>query len=232
MTPTDKMEALDRGGSIMSIRMKMRGQHVATKYVLLGLFAVLISSPISAQRDPKRPVDPCIAGTATPQDPPVLNTIQSAILGPSYSCGGNPAQGYGTTALFLSEYSRKENSPELLFNGACGSPDYFDVNTNGDAMSLIADLGSAPLVAVTSQRTFNLQGVNSFADYTQFALIAPIVQGHTYAVVINHSDVRGLFLFTVVKLVSDQEVDLQFELKDYQINLGPLVRSPGFDWSK
>jgi hypothetical protein len=208
------------------------GIHVVAKYVLLGVFIVLVSSPISGQRGPGRSGEPCLTGTSVPSAVPALHAIQSATLSPSYSCGGNPSQGYGTTALFLSDHSRNENSPELLFNGACGSPDYFDVNTNGDAMSLIADLGVTPLAALTSQRTFNLPGVNSFADYTKFSVIAQVVQGHTYAVVINRSDLRGLFVFTAVKFVPDQEVDLQFELKEYQINLGPLEASPGFDWGK
>jgi hypothetical protein len=71
-----------------------------------------------------------------------------------------------------------------------------------------------------------------FADYTQFSMVAQVVEGHTYAVVINSGVVHGLFVFTVVKFVPDQEVDLQFEVKDYQVNLGQSARSPGFDWNQ
>jgi hypothetical protein len=154
-------------------------------------------------------------------------------LRPSYSCdpSGESRPGYGNTALFLSGYSRQRNNPELLFNGACGVENYFDVNTAGDDMSLIADLGAdVPVETLTAQQVFNLKGAFSFADYTAFAWVAKIVQGHTYAVAINHDDRRGLFVFSVVRFVPDLRVDLRFAVKDYQIQL-TSNRSPGFDWS-
>jgi hypothetical protein len=192
------------------------------KYLLLGILVLTMAFPGRGQRGP---------GSHVPVKLPALNVLQSATLTPPYSCNQNPAQGYGTTALFLSDYSQ-QNGPELLFNGACGSVDYFDVNTNGDQMSLIGDLGSIPLASVTTQQVFNLRKVDTPADYTKFATVANVVEGHTYAVVTNTGPIRGLFVFTVVKFVPDREVDLQFEVKDYQINLGPFERSPGFDWNK
>lgn len=62
---------------------------------------------------------------------PELNTIKTATLSPSYSCRSKEEfrRGYDRTALFLSRYSDDRNSPDLLFNGACGSADDFDVST-------------------------------------------------------------------------------------------------------
>jgi hypothetical protein len=200
---------------------------ISAKYMLLGFLVFVAANPVQSQKR-QRP-NPCVTTTSAQTNLPALHVIQDATLGPSYSCGGN---GYGSTALFLSDYSKQENGPELVFNGACGGPDYFDVNTSGDDMSLIADLGNIPLTAVTAENTFNLQRVNSFSDYTQFAQVAKVVQGHTYAAVINTRDVRGLFVFTVAKFVPDQEVDIQFDVKDYQINLGPFEISPGFAWNQ
>ena len=187
----------------------------------LALIALLAASPGKAQ------------GTATSPTLPQLNVIQEVVLRPTYACdpAGDSTPGYGNTALFLSDYSRQRNSPELLFNGACGAEDYFDVNTAGDDMSLIADLGAdLPVETLTAQQVFNLKGAFSFADYTTFAWVAKIVQGHTYAVVINHDDRRGLFVFSVVRFVPDLRVDIRFSVKDYQIEL-TSNRSPGFDWS-
>lgn len=195
----------------------------AAKYGALGCLVVLASSPVRSQRN--------FTGHGA-ADLPVLHIIQNAALSPSYSCNPAASAGYGTTALFLSEFSRQANSPELLFNGACGSADYFDVDTNGDEMSLIADLGTTPLSAVTTQAVFNLQGVNVPADYTRFSRVAAAVQGHTYAAVINSENVRGLFVFTITRLIPNQEVDLQYDVKDYQVNAGPIQRSPGFDWNQ
>jgi hypothetical protein len=181
---------------------------------LVGVILLVIANPGSSQRRPL----PCQPWP--PQDPnaelPSLNLVQSAILGPSYSCGGT----YTAAALALSTASKTYNGPELLFNGACGSPDYFDVNTNGDEMSLIADLGNTSIASVTFNTAFNLQNVFSFADYNSFLRVAQIVQGHTYAEVINDTYVRGLLVFTVVKFVPDKEVDIQYEVLDYQVSVG------------
>ena len=202
----------------------------AAKYVLLAVFVLAVSYPVRSQKVPR----PCVPSPAAPEqvDLPALNVVQNLTLGPSYSCNWDASKGYGSTALFLSGYGRQLNAPELLFNGACGSADYFQVSTSGDDMSLIADLGSTPLTAVTAHSAFNLANVAAFANYTQFSLVAPIIQGHTYAVVANTRDVRAIFVFNVVKFVPDQQVDLQYTIKDYQINLGPFDRSPGFDWNK
>jgi hypothetical protein len=100
---------------------------------------------------------------------------QSVTLAPSFSCRSKEefCTGYAQTALFPSRYSEDRNSPDLLFNGACGSEDYREGSTAGDDMSLIADLGNVPLEEVTSSRAFNFQRVHSFdlhSNFTQEAL--------------------------------------------------------------
>jgi hypothetical protein len=92
-------------------------------------------------------------------EPPELHTIRSATPSPSYSCRPKAAflKGYQSTALFLSLFSEQRNSPDLLFNGACGADDYFEASTAGDDMSLIADLGAnVRLEEVSASRAFNL----------------------------------------------------------------------------
>jgi len=77
---------------------------------------------------------------------PELNVVKTATLSPSYSCRADAdfREGYAGTALFLSEYTRKTSGPDLLFNGACQSEDYFEASTAGDDMSMVADLGIVP----------------------------------------------------------------------------------------
>jgi hypothetical protein len=163
---------------------------------------------------------------------PTLNTVRVANLHPAYSCQSaeQVSQGYGSTALFLSSYSMNRNSPELLFNGACGAENYFEVNMAGDQMSLIADLGEAPLPEITAQIVFNYRGVHDSPAYTRFASAAKIEPRHTCAVLINRSDCRGLLVFTVDAFTPDREVRISYAVKDYQVRSG-TVRSPGFGWS-
>jgi len=85
----------------------------------------------------------------TPQQPredsglPELHRIRTATLSPSYSCRSEEEfqKGYENTALFLSKYSLRRNSPELLFNGACKTWDYLQ----GHGLDVIADLGDVPI---------------------------------------------------------------------------------------
>src|SRR5215469_7481984 len=128
---------------------------------------------------------------------PELHSIKTATLSPSYSCRPS-GTGYENTALFLSDYSRQRNSPDLLFNGACGSQDFFEASTAGDDMALVADLGrGVDLENLSARLAFNLQNVASFSAYSAFAQAVPVQRKHTYAVLLNKSDIRGLFLLTV-----------------------------------
>lgn len=169
------------------------------------------------------------------EEMPALHTITSVSLSPSYSCRpkDDVAKGYEGTALFLSQSERGRNTPDLLFNGACGSQDYFEAATAGDDMSLIADLGvGVKLEEVTTQRAFNLQGVHSFDLYSKFARTAKVEVNHTYAVLLNGSTRRGLFVFTVTKYSPNKQVDLQYDVKSYQLATVRGISSPGFAWDR
>src|SRR4051812_28344367 len=92
-----------------------------------------------------------LADTTMQTQLPELHRIFTATLSPSYSCRSKEdfKKGYESTALFLVPIANAQNSPDLLFNGACGSRDYFGASTAGDDMSLIADLGTLSLEQVT-----------------------------------------------------------------------------------
>src|SRR5215510_2035342 len=165
---------------------------------------------------------------------PALHVIRQQTLSPSYSC--RPVeefqQGYQTTALFLSDFSKRRNSPELLFNGACRSDDIFDVSTAGDDMALIADLGAEVAIEdVTAHLAFNLQNVASPAAFSKFTLSSKVMLNHTYVVLINKSDIRGLFIFTVVGYEKNAQVDIKYVVKCYQI-INQVEASKGFDWEQ
>jgi len=166
---------------------------------------------------------------------PELHTIRTVTLSPSYGCrqADEFAQGYQNTALFVSGYSKQRNSPDLLFNGACRSEDYFQASTAGDDFSLIADLGAeVSLEEVSAARAFNLKRVAAYGEYSKFVTQAKVELNHTYAVLLNGSDKRGLLLFTVSEYVPNQRVTLRYALKSYQITTGGQVRSAGFDWTR
>jgi hypothetical protein len=163
---------------------------------------------------------------------PELHTIKTVTLSPPYSCRSSEQfqKGYENTALFLSAYSKQRNVPDLLFNGACKSDNYFQPGTT---FSLIADLGSeVSLAEVSASRAFNLRRVHSFSDYSKFVQAANVELNHTYAVLLNEDDMRGLFVFKVVEYVPDEKVVLQYAVKSYQVMPTRGLTSAGFDWEK
>jgi hypothetical protein len=167
---------------------------------------------------------------------PVLHVIKSVSLSPSYSC--RPPEefqkGYEGTALFLSDYSRKQNSPDLLFNGACRSEDEFQASTAGDDMALLADLGeNVPLESLTAHDTFNGYRPlpTTVVKHPLFSNHVAVKLGHTYAVLLNKREIRGLFVFTVTDYTPNRQVALRYAVKEYQISR-TVAESEGFDWSR
>jgi hypothetical protein len=166
---------------------------------------------------------------------PELHTIKTVTLAPSYSCRSSEdfQKGYANTALFLSVYSKQRNSPDLLFNGACNADDDFHASTNGDAFSLIADLGvDVSLEEVSASRAFNLKRVHLYAEYSKFVDTTKVIANHTYAVLLNESDKRGLFIFKVIDYVPNQRVVLRYAVKSYQVTPNGQINAAGFDWEK
>lgn len=174
-----------------------------------------------------------VANAQQKDDPelPALRKIMRITLSPSYSCRTREdrRKGYGNTALFLSGASKDINGPELLFNGACKSPDYFVGRMAGDDFDVIADYGDVPLDNLTASHAFSpLRRTDSIAT---FADQAPVKLGHTYGLLINKGSVRGLVFFKVVDYVPNQKVDLDYVVMDYQI-LRIEAQAPDFGWDK
>jgi len=161
---------------------------------------------------------------------PELHKIKTVTLSPSYSCRSkeDSQKGYGNTALFLTDEGNW-NGPDLLFNGACGSLDELQGQTAGDDMTLIADLGKVPLEELRADQAFNVKRVHSSELHSKFMSLAEIEVGHTYAVLINKSRVRGLLFLSVTAFVPNQRLELKYVVKEYQL-LIVRKQSPGFDW--
>jgi len=163
---------------------------------------------------------------------PALYKIQEVALSPSYSCQGDNFNGYRGPALFLTAESRRRNAPVLVFNGACGSEDEFDVALAGDDMSLIADLGeNVPLQKVDAARAFNLLRVHRDDAYSSFRQVARAVAGHTYAVLLNSSERRGLIVFQVVSLAHNASTSIRYAVLSYEV-LRPEATAEGFSWGR
>ena len=166
---------------------------------------------------------------------PALHQIKEVVLSPSYSCRSpeESGKGYASTALFLSDFARHRTGPDLVFNGACGSEDYFEAATAGDDMSMVADLGAGvPLDELSASRAFNVQRVHSFPAYSKFARAVKVEAKHTYAVLLNARGKRGLFVFTVTEYVPNKQVSLRYAVESYQVTPGGQVSSPGFQWEQ
>jgi hypothetical protein len=164
---------------------------------------------------------------------PGLHKIKTATISPSYSCRSEQdfLKGYGKTALFLLSSSEQRSRPDLLFNGACGSEDYFEGSTSGDDMSMIADLGNEPLEEITTARVFNLKRIHSFDQYSRFTQVVKVQANHTYALLMDRHDVRGLLVFAVTAYEPNKRVDLQYAVKEYQL-LEVKAQSDGFSWDE
>jgi hypothetical protein len=167
---------------------------------------------------------------------PTLHVIKTVELSPSYSCRSpeESGKGYEGTALFLSDFAKRRNAPDLLFNGACGAEDYFEASTAGDDMSLIADLGTnVALEDLSASRAFNVQRVHSYPAYSKFATAVKVEAKHTYAVLLNTDEKRGLFVFTVTDYAPNKQVTLSYAVKSYQVmHSSPTESATGFDWQK
>jgi hypothetical protein len=83
---------------------------------------------------------------------------------------------------------------------------------------------------ITASKIFNYSGGQGWLAYTKFAFMAKVEAKHTYAVLINRSDCRGLLVFTVDAYTADREVRSRYAVKDYEVHTG-TVRSPGLGWS-
>jgi hypothetical protein len=182
-------------------------------------------------------------GAAPAQDYalPQLHVIKTATLSPSYSCRPEEEfqKGYENTALYLSDYSKRSSGPDLLFNGACRADDEFQSSTAGDDMAFVVDLGpDLQLEQLTASGILQLyhrlsSPAPSNSKQAQSALrdSVKVVAGHTYAVLLNKSRVRGLFAFTVMTHVPNQRVELRYVVKEYQA-LAVMAQSPSFDWDQ
>eukprot|EP00029_Vermamoeba_vermiformis_P007234 TRINITY_DN3072_c0_g1_i1.p1 TRINITY_DN3072_c0_g1~~TRINITY_DN3072_c0_g1_i1.p1 ORF type:complete len:254 (-),score=31.69 TRINITY_DN3072_c0_g1_i1:9-770(-) len=154
---------------------------------------------------------------------PALHQIQQHSFSAPYSCGGS----YNKSALFLSPFALKRNTPDLLYNGACNSDLFFQSNTAGDDFALITLIGSVSLENVDATMVF--QGANN--QHSTFQQNQQAIPSMTYAALLSKSDIRALFAFKV-KTIDNQTkaCDIEYVVLSYAIQ-DTLAESPGFDWS-
>lgn len=177
-----------------------------------------------------------VAGSSqTDYQMPTLHTIHEATLSPAYGCSpkGETQIAPDNSALFLSGYSKRRNSPDLRFSGACGAEDSFYASTAGDDMALVADLGDqAKLEELTTQSAFFLGETKAFKGYTKFTQAVKVEPNHVYAALLNKGEIRGLFVFVVTDYEKNKRVSIRYAVKEYQVDATWKASSPGFDWGK
>lgn len=153
---------------------------------------------------------------------PTLHKIETYTFQAPYSCRGN----YKVSALFLSEFSKRMNAPDLLFNGACGSELSIQASTAGDDFSMIADLGDAPLKHISASRSLNYDSIRGHDNV--FKQEMPVLAKHTYAVLISKSDIRALYVLRVDE-ISNGRMKIRYAVKSYSVQKS-VTDAPGFDW--
>jgi len=154
---------------------------------------------------------------------PTLHRIKTITFVKPYSCGGN----YELSALFLTDYSKKRNAPELLYNGACGGPNFVSASTAGDDFTLIVDLGEVPLEIVSASKAINFE--RTFSTGNLFKDYQITKKNHTYAVLISKSEIRAMYIFKILSQEQDGAMTIQYAVKSYSIQ-NSVVNSSGFDW--
>ncbi|MGZ3768580.1 MAG: hypothetical protein ACXVCP_02450 [Bdellovibrio sp.] len=155
---------------------------------------------------------------------PTLHKIETYTFQASYSCNGS----YEKSALFMSDFSKQRNSPDLLFDGTCGSQLYIEATTAGDDYSVISDLGNVPLESVSASKSFNYD--RTVGHDNTFKETMPVVAGHTYAVLISKSDIRALYVLKVDTITNGQ-MKIRYAVKSYSIQASQ-VEVPGFNWDQ
>lgn len=157
---------------------------------------------------------------------PRLHVIQSVTFSKPYSCN---SMSYESSALFLSEFARNRNMPDLLYNGACRSEPSMSATTAGDDFTLISDLGKVPLEKVTAHKALNWTNIVGQDNKFQ-QTIKPVV-GHTYAVLISKQEIRALYVLTVDSIEQDGPMTIRYAVKSYSVQ-NTKAASRGFEWEK
>lgn len=158
---------------------------------------------------------------------PELHVIKRITFKYPYGCQPGPSS-YENSALFLTDYGMSRNMPDLLYVGACGSDNVFNVMLAGQDFGLLSDLGDVPLESISASRAFNYENVvgkdNTFND------VISVVQGHSYAALLAKEEIRGLFVFRVENYERSGPATLAYAVKQYGV-IQSVQESPGFSWN-
>lgn len=168
----------------------------------------------------------CVVVT-TSVDLPELHVIKRVSFKYPYSCQPSPLSFEGC-ALFITNYGVTRNMPDLLYNGACGSDDYFEVMMFGNDFGMLSDLGDVPLENVTASKAFNYENMIGAAN--KFTNTIDVVKGHTYAALIAKEEIRGLFVFRVENYERSGPATLSYAVKQYGV-IQTVQDAPGFSWN-
>jgi hypothetical protein len=154
---------------------------------------------------------------------PTLHEIKTHTFEATYENGGS----YETSALFITEYAKQRNSPDLLFRG--WNDDVSVVaSTAGDDFSVISDLGLVSIDSVSALKSFNYENVVGRDNI--FKQTMPVKSGRTYVVLSTKRDVRSLWVFQVERL-KDGKMQIRYAVKSYSV-IEASQESEGFDWNK
>jgi hypothetical protein len=159
------------------------------------------------------------------EDMPELHLIKTITLESPYSCNGS----YEKSAVFLTDYSIRRNSPDLLYNGACGSKNYIDASTAGDDFSLISDLGNVDIRKVSASKAFNFK--RTVGQDNTFKETAVLIKGHVYAVLTSKSDIRSLVIYKLIEHTPGKSATFEYAVKAYSIQ-STEIESPYFSWGE
>jgi hypothetical protein len=167
-----------------------------------------------------------------PSGLPKLNTIFTHVFDTAYSCGGD----YAKSGLAL---DGDVQSPDLLFNGACGSDPSFQASFAGEDFSLLSLIGDSqthPLHNVSAHAAFNY--ANMVGQDNIFKQDIMSQSGNTYSVLRTQGGGGGLStrtLFAFETVSGCDTANRPCKIAYAVLNYGKVKfeeESPGFDWTK
>ncbi len=169
----------------------------------------------------------CVVAT-TSVTLPELHVIKVASFKYPYSCQPGPSS-YENSALFLTDYGVSRNMPDLLYYGACGGDNTFEVMLAGNDFGMLSDLGDVPLVNLTASRAFNYD--NMVGKANEFSNVINVVKGHTYVALLTKQEIRALFIFRVENYERSGPAAIAYAVKQYGV-VQSVQEAPGFSWTE
>ena len=150
---------------------------------------------------------------------PELGKITTHVFLRPYSCNYNAK--YDGAALFLSEASKENNDPELLFNGHCDGSQYLDPMVGERDRVWIRDLGDIQLESITNKVLLQIAPTDGDAPLGRDAYVTrygmSLQEDKIYAIFMEKPNKRGVFIIRIDAASKSGRLAIRYVVKSYTV---------------